>query len=132
MESSPILIDTSVLIDYFRKKNKGKTFLYSLSLNYNFAISTITEFEFLVGLADKHLKFAYKLFRNFLILPSDSRCVKAATKIYNDLKSKNQLISPPDIFIAATATANNLSFATLNLKHFERISNIELIALSKT
>lgn len=132
MESSPILIDTSILIDYFRKKNKGKTFLYSLSLKYNFAISTITEFEFLVGLADKHLEFAYKLFRNFLILPFDSRCVKAATKIYNDLKSKNQLISPPDIFIAATATANNLSFATLNLKHFERISNIELIALSKT
>jgi predicted nucleic acid-binding protein len=87
MESSPILIDTSVLIDYFRKKNKGKTLLYSLSLKYNISISTITE--------------------------------------------KNQLISPPDILIAATAFANNLSFATLNLKHFERISDLELIALSK-
>lgn len=131
MESSPILIDTSVLIDYFRKKNKRKTLLYSLSLKYNFAISTITEFEFLVGLSDKHLEFASKLFENFFILPFDSRCAKAATKIYKNLKSKNQLISPPDIFIAATAIANNLSFATLNLKHFERISNLELIALSK-
>jgi predicted nucleic acid-binding protein len=129
MESSSILIDTSVLIDYFRKKSKGNTLLYSLSLKYSFAISTITEFEFLVGLSDKHLEFAGKLFKNFLILPFDSRCAKAATKIYNNLKSKNHLISPPDIFIAATAIANNLSFATLNLKHFERITNLELIAL---
>ncbi len=131
MESSPILIDTSVLIDYFRKKNKGKTLLYSLSLKHNFAISTITEFEFLVGLSDKHLEFATILFKNFIVLPFDSRCAKTATKIYNELKSKNQLISPPDIFIAATAIANNLSFATLNLKHFERVSNLELIALSR-
>ena len=29
-------------------------------------------------------------------------------------KSKNQLISPPDIFIAATAISHNLSLVTLN------------------
>jgi predicted nucleic acid-binding protein len=34
------------------------------------------------------------------------------TSIY--LKSKNQLISPPDIFIAATAISYNLSLVTLN------------------
>ncbi len=34
------------------------------------------------------------------------------TSIY--LKSKNQLISPPDIFIAATAISHNLSLVTLN------------------
>ena len=34
------------------------------------------------------------------------------TSIY--LKSKNQLISPPDIVIAATAISHNLSLVTLN------------------
>lgn len=127
MESSPILIDTTVLIDYFRKKNKEKTLLYRLSTKHNFAISTITEFEFLVGLSEKHMEFAARLFENFLILPFDSQCVKTAAKIYKDLKSKNQLISPPDIFIAATAVSHDLSLATLNSKHFERVHNLKLL-----
>jgi predicted nucleic acid-binding protein len=88
MESPQILIDTSILIDYLRKRHKDKTLLYSLSFTYRFA--------------------------NFLILPFDSTCAQTASEIYKNLKSKNQLISQPDIFIAATAISHNLSLVTLN------------------
>ena len=32
-----------------------------------------------------------------------------------------------DLFIASTAIANNLPFATLNKKHFDRIDNLVII-----
>ena len=101
MESPQILIDTSILIDYFRKRYKDKTLLYSLSFTYRFA--------------------------NFLILPFDSTCAQTASEIYKNLKSKNQLISPSDIFIAATAISHNLSLVTLNKEHFERVKGLKLL-----
>lgn len=81
MESPQILIDTSILIDYFRKRDKEKTLLYSLSFTYRFAISTVTEFEFFAGLSAIHLEFTNKLFANFLILPFDSTCPQTASVV---------------------------------------------------
>jgi predicted nucleic acid-binding protein len=37
-----ICLDTSVLIDYFRKEKKERSFLFKLAKNYIFAISVIT------------------------------------------------------------------------------------------
>ena len=46
---------------------------------------------------------------------------------FNELKSKNQIIEVPDIFIAATAIHNKLPIATLNTNHFDRIPNTYVI-----
>jgi tRNA(fMet)-specific endonuclease VapC len=48
--------------------------------------------------------------------------------INNALKRKRKQIDIADLFIAATALSNNLPFATLNLKHFERIDNLQIVA----
>jgi predicted nucleic acid-binding protein len=98
MENSVILIDTSILIDYFRKEKKDKTILYNLSQDYNFSISSITEFEFLSGFKDKDLEFARELLKDIVVIPFDSGCAKIASDIYKDLKANNLLIEPPDIF----------------------------------
>lgn len=48
MEKQLICLDTSVLIDYFRKKDKTKSFFYALADEYDsFAVSVITEYEIL-------------------------------------------------------------------------------------
>ncbi len=44
-----ICIDTSVLIDYYRKKDKINTFWYELSQKYRFSISAIVQYEILRG-----------------------------------------------------------------------------------
>ncbi len=50
METGLICIDTSILIDFYRKKDKTKSFFYELTKTYNlFAISVITEYEILIG-----------------------------------------------------------------------------------
>ena len=60
MESERILIDTSILIDFYKKKNVENTLLYQLSGKFDFSISIITEFEFLIGFSDEKLAFAKK------------------------------------------------------------------------
>jgi tRNA(fMet)-specific endonuclease VapC len=47
--------------------------------------------------------------------------------ISSALKRKRKQIDIADLFIAATAISNNLSFATLNLKHFERIDTLQIV-----
>ena len=60
-------------------------------------------------------------------MPFDETVAKVAVDINRDLKRKRKLIAIPDLFIAATAMANNLPFATLNKKHFDRIDKLNII-----
>ena len=131
MEKPRILIDTTILIDYYRKKIRNKSIFYQLSLKYNFVISTITEFEFLVGFKVVNQKFGADIMKKMLIIPFDSKFVREGCKIHNELKTINKLIPYRDIFIAATARLNELELATLNTKHFHRIKNLKLIKLEK-
>lgn len=128
MERESILIDTSILIDHLRKQQKDKTIFYRLAFHYDYMISSITEFEFSVGSTPPNREFVEKVLSKLPVLPFDSACVKTATEIYRNLKVKNQLISLPDIFIAATAVTHNLQLLTLNRKHFERVENLKLHA----
>jgi tRNA(fMet)-specific endonuclease VapC len=89
-------------------------------------ISAITEFEFLIGSTLQNRQFTEELLARIPVLPFDSAGVKTASEIYRDLKAKNQLISLPDIFIAATAITYDLQLLTLNRKHFERVQNLKL------
>jgi predicted nucleic acid-binding protein len=60
-------------------------------------------------------------------LSFDIAVAKVAVTLNKDLKRKRNLIDIADLFIAATAIANNLPFATLNRKHFERIDGLIII-----
>lgn len=127
MENTGILIDTSILIDYFRKRDKSKSILYQLS-DRKLSVSVITEFEFTIGFPDEKLAETQNIFRNMNILELDSSCVYYARNIYQQLKSRNQLIEVPDILIAASALRYELPLATLNIKHFNRIPELSLEA----
>lgn len=128
MENKRILIDTSVLIDHFRKKNKKSSYLYKLSKNNDLYLSAITKFEILIGTKEHQINDIKKLIECFSILKYNSKSVEVSANILKDLRSKNQLIDFRDIFIASTAISNNLILATLNIKHFERISNLQCVS----
>ena len=50
MEEKMICLDTSVLIDYYRKKDKSKSLLFNLTKVYPFfAVTAITEYELYSG-----------------------------------------------------------------------------------
>ena len=63
MADSIVLSDTSILIDYFRKKDKTRTRLYELADFYEgFAISVITEFEIYSGAKSEQISFWKQFF----------------------------------------------------------------------
>jgi tRNA(fMet)-specific endonuclease VapC len=127
LEDRRVLVDTSILIDFFRKKNKKKTTLFKIQQNHEIYASTITEFEFLAGVKDENVLSLKHFFSKINLLTFDSNAAKKASSIYQDLKSKNQVIEFRDIFIAATAIAHNLPIATLNKEHFSRIEGLKIL-----
>lgn len=129
MANKIILVDTSILIDFFRKTDKSNSVLIGLvKKGYTFKISAITEFEIYSGANKIQLPFWNKLLEKIEILAFDKDVVKVAVELNNALKLKRKQIDIADLFIAATAVNNKLPIATLNKKHFERIDNLKIIS----
>jgi tRNA(fMet)-specific endonuclease VapC len=125
-----ICLDTNVLIAHKRAKkaDKDKTFLFQLTTKpYHFAVSSITVYELLRG--DNQDEDAYwkALFSNMAVLDFDSNCAEHAAKIYQDLKTRGLLIEAEDLLIAATALRHQMKLATGNVKHFARVTDLELV-----
>ena len=121
-----ICLDTGVLIEFYRSKNKQKTFLFELIQDYQLAVSAIVKYEILRGDKKKD-KFWITFFEQIKILPFDDKYSQIASEIYKVLKQQNHFIGTDDILIASTAIANERKLATLNKKDFQKISNVELI-----
>jgi predicted nucleic acid-binding protein len=89
----------SVLLDYYRSKDKTQTMLYRLSLSYQFAIPTIVMYEVLRG--DKQKDAFWKtFFVQTQLLYFDDNAASEAANIYQYLVKKNQMIGVNDILIA--------------------------------
>ena len=128
MENEIICLDTSILIDLYRKKNKEKTAFFQLTSKYNlFAVSVITEFEIMIGATPEQIHFWDDFFSRVTILPFDKKSNDQAISIYKQLKQTSKLIELPDLLIGATALGNQRKIATLNKKHFERIAGLEIV-----
>lgn len=95
------------------------------------AISAICEAELLYGLekkASERLWLEYKLYlRNRLVVLSVDSEVAA---VYGQLRGLKEKQGEPradfDLLIAATAIAHDLRVATLNMRHFEGIPNLQV------
>ena len=128
MEHTAILIDTSIVIDFIRKKEKDKTWFWVLMSDYECFISVISIFELYNGATDNSKKESIdKIIKWLKVIPLDFACSVKASDIYLFLKKANRLIEFRDIFIAATSIISRIPIATLNSKHFEHIPEIKLI-----
>src|SRR3990167_8875379 len=112
-----LLLDTSVVIDFLRKKEKTETFLYKLSQE-DLYISIITHTELYCGKSVWEKKEAQlsleKIFSGMSILPLETQISQRAGKI----KAYNHDRSILDCVIAATALHHKLQLVTLNTKNF--------------
>lgn len=93
MENEIIFLDTSILIDYYRKTDKQNAFFFQLTQTYQlFAVSVITEYEIMIGSNDIQDIFWLSFFDKVTILPFTREANKMAVKIYRQLKAGNKLI----------------------------------------
>lgn len=128
MADKIVLLDTSILIDLFRKSDKENSVLVSLiRQGFTYCISSVTEYEIYTGTTSGQTDFWNKFLQKTEVLSFDKNAAKVAVEINKELKRKRKLIDIADLFIAAIAIANNLQFATLNKKHFDRIDDLVII-----
>lgn len=122
------LVDSSVLINYYRKTDKANSVWVNLvQQGYKFAISVITKYEIYAGAAESQLVFWDNVFHAIKILPFDENCVNTAVEINTALKRKRKQIDLADLFIAATALTYSLPISTINRKHFDRIDALNIL-----
>jgi tRNA(fMet)-specific endonuclease VapC len=129
MEKKLVLVDTSILIDFFRKTDKANSQLMKLVRgNSTYCISVVTEFEIYTGTSTSQTEYWEEFLFRTQVLAFDKEAARVAVAINKVLKQKNKQIGMADLFIAATAVYHNLPLATLNSRHFQRIDGLELLA----
>jgi tRNA(fMet)-specific endonuclease VapC len=123
------ILDTSILIDFFRKTDKKNSRFYTLSDTFDsFGISVITEYEIFIGATSAAQKdYWIHFLQRITVISLDSETVQTAISLNEELKKARKQIDSADLFIAATAIRNDFPLATLNNKHFDRITGLRVI-----
>jgi len=128
VESSTMVVDTGIFIEYLRAKNKENTLLFHLPENSKIYISSVTLYELYIGATTPDKWNDIDLLTSYIpVLPFNKEIAISSGEIYQSLRKSNKIIEFRDIFIAATALANNLPLLTFNEKHFSRISDLSLV-----
>ncbi|MDR3197382.1 MAG: type II toxin-antitoxin system VapC family toxin [Planctomycetaceae bacterium] len=123
-------VDTCVLIEYFRAKNKSISLYSKLIFRYeNIFISTIVLFEILSGISETNREFWQDFLKKVVLFPFDEHTAYVAAELSQKLRKNRLQVESSDLFIAATSIANNIPLATFNRKHFENIDGLKLVSL---
>ena len=122
-----ICLDTNILIDHRRAKDKTLTRLFQFSQTYSFAITTITVYELFRGDDSNEDQFWSQFFNRVVILDFTQDAAQQAGIIYRKLKSTGNMIGVEDILIASIAITNHLPLASDNIRHFYRIEDLVLV-----
>ncbi len=122
-----ILIDTDVVIEYLRSKDRSATELIKLLQEHDVSLSSISEFELFLGAkTERHQNDLEMLFSEVDVMPFDFGCGKIAATIWKDLQLLHQHLEIKDIFIASIAINNGVWLRTFNKKHFQIIKKLKI------
>ncbi len=123
-----VLLDSGILIEYFRKLNKSKTSFVKINKQYeNVAMSSVSFYEVERGILPFQADLWDRTQRKLAILDFEKNAAFSASEVYNNLKKRSLLIPEPDILIAAVALSNDIFLATFNRSHFDRIDGLKLL-----
>ena len=124
-----VLLDTSIIIDFLRRKDKKNSALINLSRGDNqLFISIITHTELYAGKSVWHKKAAMAELEAIF---SGTTVIELSTEISQkagEIKAKYNL-HLFDAIIAATALISNSALATMNIKDFIVVENLKLLKL---
>jgi len=122
-----ILIDTDVVIEYLRSKEKSSTELIKLLHKHDALLSSISEFELYLGAkTDRHQSDLEMIFSEVEVIPFDFGCGRIAADIWKDLELAHQHLEIKDVFIASIAIYNKVWLGTFNEKHFKGIEKLKI------
>ena len=132
-----IFLDTSACIDYLNGNKELKKVIEDQEDLIH--ITSITIYEMNIGfertkrkITEQRYKQLYKPWLEFIssmeIFALGYKEAERAAEIYDTLESQGQTIDDNDILIAGIMLTNGIKqIITKNVKHFERIEDIEII-----
>lgn len=123
-----ILIDTSVIIDFLRRKDKEQTLLYGLT-EETLYISIISHAELYAGKSIWEKSDVKKALEKTLSKIPILNIETGISIKAGHIKAYHHNNSLVDCIIAATAITNNLELATLNVKDFKPIKELMLVQM---
>ena len=117
------LVDTNLVVDFLRKKQKVADFLGSLD---KIIVSVVTVGEIYQGVKNKReLKFIKEFFKTARILPINEPISDFSVELLEKYTLSHGLLIL-DAFIAATAIKHNLVLVTSNTRHFKMIKELRV------
>jgi tRNA(fMet)-specific endonuclease VapC len=124
--SKELFLDTSVIIDFLRVKDKSASLFYKLiSKNSKFLVSIVTHTELYSG---KSIWESDKACQELMFIFEGIKVISLTEKISVNAGQIRVLYNLDliDAIIASTAIATNTPLVSLNTKHFSRVENLEL------
>jgi predicted nucleic acid-binding protein len=113
------LIDTDVMIDFFKHKDPDKSPIVSLSKQGTIALSALTITELRSGWTNKQADFLMpRLYALCSVVPVSREIAEQAGIWRGEYKNKGLSLATVDTVIAATAYLNNYPLLTNNVKDY--------------
>ena len=122
-----VVLDTSVCIEVIKNRQLGISISEQI-LDKEIFLASVSLFELL--LRRTNLLAVEELVNRVNLLGFDEKTARKAAEIAKELNASGTPIEVKDIFIAATAIANNCALATLNTKDFSKIKGLKLVRLT--
>ncbi len=117
-----ILLDTDVLIDFFRGNEKAVSFVNANSSRI--ILSSVVVAELYAGVkGDAEQATLDRFISLFRVIPVDSEIAKTGG-LYKRDYSKSHGVGLADAILAATAESENAELITLNTKHYPMIRSL--------
>lgn len=120
--AKPLLVDTDVLVDFFRGYHKAVNFINAQSSRI--VLSSVAVAELFAGVKSDNEIAALDRFVSLFRVVSVSPEIAKAGGLYKRKYGKSHGVGLADALLAATAEIENAELTTLNIKHFPMIKGL--------
>jgi len=115
---SDYLLDTNILILYFRKTEGYRNLLDTLAKDDTLYISVMTRLEIVRGMHDRERKDTVDLLDSLETIDITIEIADQAGELIRSWRTRGMILGDADALIASTALNRGLALVTTNAKHF--------------
>jgi predicted nucleic acid-binding protein len=119
----PILLDTDILIDFFRGNKKAEAFINTY--NARIILSSIVVAELYAGVKGDSEQSAIDEFVSLFRVVPVSADIGKAGGLYKRNYGKSHGVGLADGILAATVETENAELKTLNIKHYPMLKDLK-------